>query len=213
MRILFALLLLPLVASAATTLAPGTYTVAKCPATPPPCTAPSTLVNGVCTPPVTTPPAAGSAQVYNNGVFSWAGDYSFQVVLPLNYQDTTGGADGTYDLKITTLAGGGGWQPFAQGKQFDTRPYTKLTYCVKPTSAGMVIGTGFAAINDVADGNQINIGGGAGAAYGPTPTAGVWGCYTIPLTAFGLTNPIIQKFTVATGIATTYFVDAVSFLP
>lgn len=212
MKLLFALLLLPLAAFGATTLAPGTYTVASCPVvTPPTCAAPNTLVNGVCTPPVVTPPASGVVWVYQNGQFSWAGDYSFNLATPINYTDKSGVPAGTYDLKVVTASGGGGWQPFAQGKMFDTRAFTKLTYCVKPLSAGFIIGTGFAAINDVADGNPINIG--TGSAYGPAPTPGVWGCYTIPLKDFGLTNPLVQKFTIATGVGATYFVDKVAFTP
>lgn len=211
MRILFALLLLQAVAdvAATTTLAPGTYTVASCPVAPPPCAAPNTLVSGVCTPPVSIPPASGAVFVYQNGQFNWAGDYSFNATV--NYKDTTGSPQRTYDLQVVTQQGGGGWQPFAQGKMFDTRPFSKLTYCVRPLSTNFVIGTGFAAINDVADGNIINIG--AGSPYGPVPTAGVWGCYTIPLKDFGLTNPLIQKFTIATGVAATYFVDNVAFVP
>lgn len=50
MKLLLALLFLPLTALGATTLGPGTYTVASCPSTPP-----------VTTPPVTTPPVTGPA--------------------------------------------------------------------------------------------------------------------------------------------------------
>lgn len=212
MRILVAIcaMTLSLAASAATTLAPGTYTVAKCPA-PPTCAAPNVLVNNVCAPPVVTtpPPASGTVWVYQNGVFSWAGDYSFGATI--NYTDTTGSPTGAYDLSVVTSQGGGGWQPFAQGKQFDTRAFTKLTYCVRPLAANFIIGTGFAAIDDVPDGNIINIG--PGTSYGPTPTYGAWGCYTIPLADFAFTNPLIQKFTIATGTAATYFVDKVGFVP
>jgi len=212
-KLLFAALLLILVPFAhtqtLTSTAPKCTAVTTITCQPVSVTLPSSTTPPVVTPPVTTPVPVGAAWVYQNGSFNWEGDYSFGATI--SYKDTAGGPTGTYDLKVVTTSGGGGWQPFALGKQFDVRGFSKLTYCVKPTSAGLVIGTGFAAINDVADGNIINIG--AGTPYGPAPQAGVWGCYVIPLKDFALTNPLIQKFTIATGTGATYYVDNVGFLP
>lgn len=210
-KLLLALLLLsilPLPAVAATTLAPGTYTVASCPSVPP-----------VVTPPVTTPPSAGVFWVYHNGVFAWPGDYSFNATI--NYKDTVGlPLSPPTDIAVNIVAPWGGFQPFAfgaGGTPFDTRPYKYLQYCTKPTKAGELHGTGFDADNDVADGTPIQIVAGPGVTkYGPVPTVGKWGCYKIPLADFGLTNPLILKLSITDGtglVPNLFYVDDVGFSP
>lgn len=219
MKLLFALLLLPLAAFGATTLAPGTYTVPSCPVTPPViCTPPQVMTNGVCAPPiVTTPPATGTYWVYHNGVFSWPGDYSF--VATINYKDTAGAPlSGPYDVAIKVTSQWGAWQPFAfgaTGSAFDTSKYKYLIYSIKTTVAGQVIATGFDANNDVKDGNIVVVAGPGITKYGPVPVVGQWGSYKIPITDFGLTNPLILKFTVADGSGSTAMIYAndVGFSP
>jgi hypothetical protein len=101
--------------------------------------------------------------------------------------------------------------PFAPGKRFDVRPYKYLVYSVKPTSSNQVYGTGFAAINDVPDGKTVTV---TGPPYGPTPVAGQWATYKIPLAEFELGNPFIQKFSIAdgTGLPTNlFYVDNIGF--
>lgn len=180
----------------------------------------------VVTPPVVTPPPvtpAGTYWVYHNGVFAWLGSYDYNGTS--NTKDTSGvPMDGPFDISFTmTAAGGGGWQPFdipsgATGTNlgFDVRPYSKLHFCIKPTRAGEQFGSGIAANNDTDDGNAIQVFAGPNTTkYGPVPTVGVWGCYTIPLADYALTNPLILKFGISTGTPPPdlFYIDDVAFLP
>jgi hypothetical protein len=207
MKFLVLLALLPLIASAQTL----TSTAPKCTAvttiTCQPVTV--TLPSSTSTTPTPTPVPTGTFSVYSNGVFNWAGDFSWNASI--NYKDTVG-KPGALDIAVSITSAYGGFQPYAQGGAFDTSPYKYLQYCAKPTRSGQVFGMGFAAAGDVGDGGIVNIG--AGTAYGPSPTAGQWGCYKIPLADFKLTNPSILKFSVAdgSGAATnTYYIDSIAF--
>jgi len=169
----------------------------------------------VVTPPVITPPAPGTFWVYQAGKFNWESDYSWNANI--NYFNTVGKAGGTC-ISVTITAPNGGFQPFAQGKKFDVSPYKYLTYSVKPTLANAIFATGFAAINDVPDGPQggvVVVSPGL-TKYGPAPQIGVWGTYKVPLADFGLTNLLVQKFTIAdgTGVGSNlYYVDNIGFTP
>lgn len=184
----------------------------------------------IVTPPpvvIPPPPPIGTVfWVYHNGKFAWAGDYSWDAVI--NYKDTAGlstgdPVSGPTDIKVTTTARWGGFQPFAfpsGGTPFDTRPYKFLRYCAKPTQVGQVFGTQFDANNDVTDGTAVNIGGQYGTtnankvSYGPLPTVGVWGCYKIPLSDFGFNNPLVLKYTISDGTGAppnVYYVDDMAF--
>lgn len=175
----------------------------------------ATLLAPVVTPPVITPPAAGTFWVYQNGKFNWESDYSWNAAI--DYADTVGKPGGIC-IAVKITAPNGGYQPYAQGKKFDTSPYKYLAYSVKPTLPNQIIATGFAAIDDVPDGPQ---GGVVVAApgltkYGPVPVAGQWGTYKVPLADFGLTNPLVQKFTIADGTQNAtnlYYVDNIAFSP
>jgi len=129
--------------------------------------------------------------------------------------------DGAYDIAVTIVSPWGGFQPFAfpyGGTPFDTTPYKYLIYSVKPTMPNQVFSTGVDANNDVPDGTPINVvgvpGGPPVTTYGPTPVVGKWGSYKIPISAFGLTNPLILKFSIADGTGNPtnlYYVDDVGF--
>jgi hypothetical protein len=217
LKTLLALLLLPLSAFGATTLAPGTYTVATCPAVPPTCTLPNTLINGVCTPPA---PPAGVSWVYHLGQFNWINDYSWNGTV--NYKDTAGNpGDGTFDIAFTVTGQWGGWQPYdipggTNGPGFDTSKYTTIHFCSKPTVANQSHGMGIDSNNDTADGLISLVAGPGLTKYGPVPVAGTWGCYVVPIADFHLVNPAIMKFSITdgTGLPTNkiYFKD-VGFFP
>jgi hypothetical protein len=214
MKFLATLLWAPLAALAATTLLPGTYTVPSCPLIPPACPAPNTWVNGVCTPPV-TPPPAGAFWIYQNGQFNFAADYSFQATI--DYHNTTA-EPGKTCIAVTIVGAHGGFQPYAADKKFDVSGYRYLTYRIKPTVPNQIIATGFAAINDVPDGPQqgVVVVAPGSTKYGPAPVVGQWATYIVPLADFGLTNLLIQKLTVAdgTGLASNrYYIDSMGFLP
>jgi len=158
-------------------------------------------------------PAGAETQpfwVYRNGHFNWKGDYSF--LAQINYHDTKGVAAGhPNDIAVKIVGKWGGFQPFAAGAHFDVSHYKYLVYSLKPTVAGQVFATGFAADNDVADGKPVVV---SGPPYGPVPVAGQWGTYKIPLSDFALTNHFILKFTIADGTgldANLFYVDDVGF--
>jgi len=148
--------------------------------------------------------------VYRDGKFDWEGDYSW--LAQIDYRDTQGTPPGhRYDIAVKIVGKWGGFQPFAPGKRFDVSRYKYLVYSLKPTVADQVFGTGFAAINDVADGKPVTV---AGPPYGPVPVAGQWATYKIPLSEFALTNKFIQKFTIADGTgrpSNLFYVDDVHF--
>lgn len=160
---------------------------------------PPVVIPPVVVPPVVVPPVAGAFWVYKDGQFNWGGDYSWSTG-PIDYAHLD--TDGTQCIAVPIVGPWGGWQPFAQGGKFDVSPYKYLTYSVKPTKAGQYFATGFAAINDVADGIPVNTNGqpqynNPSTVYGPLPKVGVWGTYKIPLADFKLTNPLILKFSIA----------------
>lgn len=217
MKLFLVLALLPLLASAQTITIPSQKVCTTVPAqsvcvTTAAQTVPVTNTTPTPTPtPTPVPVPAGAFSVYQNGVFSWQGDFSWNASI--SYKDTAG-KPGATDIAVNITSAYGGFQPYAQGGAFDTSPYKYLQYCAKPTRSGQVFGMGFAATGDVADGGVINLG--AGTPYGPSPTAGQWGCYKIPLADFKLTNPSILKFSIADGsgaASNTYYVDSIAFSP
>jgi hypothetical protein len=155
-------------------------------------------------------PATEPFWVYHNGQFNWAGDYSW--LARIDYRDTQGIAPGhRYDIAVRITGKWGGFQPFAPGGRFDVSRHKYLVYSVKPTVAGQKFGTGFAAMNDVADGKPVTV---AGPPYGPVPVAGQWGTYKIPLSEFDLTNRFVLKFTIADGSGldnNLFYVDDIGF--
>jgi hypothetical protein len=169
----------------------------------------------VIPPPVITPPAAGTFWIYQNGQFNFESDYSWNASI--DYDNKTA-EPGKTCIAVTITAPNGGFQPYAAGKKFDVSPFKYLTYSMKPTLPNQIIATGFAAINDVPDGPQggVVVAAPGFTKYGPVPVAGQWGTYKVPLADFGLTNPLIQKFTIAdgTGVGSNlYFVDNIALTP
>jgi hypothetical protein len=165
-------------------------------------------VSGTATPP--PPPATGTSWVYYNGLFDWPGDYSF--VAKADYQDTTGQPlSGKADIKVTLQAAYGGWLPYAQNWSFNSAPYTKLTFALKPTVANQSWSVYFVKVGDIPVGISIDV-----ANYGPAPVAGKWNTYTVPLVDLGVLGTTIYKFAIQdkTGLSNnTWYVDNVGFAP
>jgi hypothetical protein len=150
--------------------------------------------------------------VYHNGVFNWTADFSF--LAAINYKDTaTTPLSGPYTIGVSIVGAYGGFQPYSV-PGFDTTPYKYLIFSIKPTVNNQVIGTGFDANNDVADGVPLTIAGPQMTKYGPVPVAGQWNSYKIPLADFGFNNPSVLKFSIADGtgnITNLFYVDNVGF--
>ncbi len=161
-------------------------------------------------PPVTPPPATGTSWVYYDGKFDWPGDYSF-VAVP-DYQDTSGEPlSGAYDIKVSITSAWGGWLPYALNWNFNSAPYTKLTFALKPTVANQVWNVYFVKVGDVPVGIYIDP-----TQYGPKPVVGQWATYTIPLSVLGVQGDPIYKFCIhgESGLSNnTWYVDNVGFEP
>lgn len=155
---------------------------------------------------VTGPTAWG----YHNGVWSWAGDYSY--AAKINYADTVGSPPAT-DIAVTLTSAWGAWQPFmAANWKYSTVGYTKLTFSLKPTRAGQHWNVFFVGVGDVA----LPAGCGKDVLkYGPAPVVGQWAAYTVPLADLCVGGGIdVYKFDIQdqTGAAVnTWYVNDVGF--
>jgi hypothetical protein len=163
--------------------------------TPPTCTAPQVLVNGVCTTPVTTPPPAGVTWMYLNGVKTLAGDFTGQNTS-VNYNHTVTGNQfqgHTQDIQLTTSGAGVQWPYFlpyfAANYKLPNPGWTKLLLSLKPTVSGQVFGLHMERVGDQPL-PAVEL-----MAYGPASVAGVWGSYVIPLKDLGtLGDATLYKF-------------------
>jgi len=157
-----------------------------------------------------TPPATGTSWVYYNGLFDWPGDYSF--VAKADYHDKTGQPlSGKEDVKVTLQGAYGGWLPYAQNWSFNSAPYKKLTFALKPTVANQSWSVYFVKVGDIPVGISIDV-----AQYGPAPVAGQWNTYSVPLADLGVLGTTIYKFAIQdkTGLSNnTWYVDNVGFAP
>jgi hypothetical protein len=134
-----------------------------------------------------------SFDVYANGVYNWAGDFSYSASA--NYQDTSGNPEsGPYDIQITVNSAYGGFQPYAGNvvPQWDLEAgsFKYLSVDLKPTIGGQA--WQLSAISRLAPGDvypwaSVNI-----ANYGPVPRQGVWATYKIPLSALSIGTTAFQ---------------------
>ena len=165
------------------------------------------------------PPASGVAWVYHNGVFAWDGDWSWS--LTTNYRDASGAPiDGRYDLKLTATGAWGGWQPYVNAACqrsaslcFDTSAYRYLVFAMKPTRANQRLKAAFLSSGDTADG-AVLYDLSSYCSGGSNPPVGQWESCKVPLSAFGMTDPVILKFSIGdqTGVSTNvWYLDDVGF--
>jgi hypothetical protein len=133
------------------------------------------------------PPGTSSTSpyIYWNGVFYWGGGYSFGSGYLEGYADTTGAPTKGADFMIQ-YSSSGGWQPFAPNNAYDLRPYKYLIFEWKSSVANDPLTITSEAIGDKLVGNAVVI---SDSTYGPTPMAGVWGSYKVPLSAMGIGAP------------------------
>ncbi len=193
---------------------PTSITVAEPSASPPAEPAPAPGAPPAPAPAVPAAPTAGAGTfwVYANGLFDWPGDYSFAATV--DYTDTSGQPlSGAYDIKVTLNAVWGGWLPYAQNYDFNSKPYTKLTFALKPTVSAQQWDVYFVGVGDVslASGCTQNV-----LNYGPAPVVGQWATYTIPLSALCVAGTSIYKFAIQdqTGLSSNvWYVDNVGFVP
>jgi hypothetical protein len=161
---------------------------------------------------------AGTLWVYYNGVFNWGGDWSF--AASASYTDTSGAPiEGAYDIEITGQQWGG-WQPYVSANCqsniascFVTTPYKYLIFSAKPTVANQVFGSAVLSAGDTPDGNFLqNLS--AYCSGGSNPPVGQWESCKVPLSAYGLTDLTILKFSISdqTGLSSNhYYLDNVGF--
>ncbi len=148
--------------------------------------------------------------MYFNGAFDWPGDYSYDATP--NYNDSSGAPmSGSHDIKITITSSWGGWLPYAQNWNFNSKGYTRLIFSLKPTVANQSWQVFFVKVGDIPVGIYLNP-----ANYGPVPVVGQWGSYSIPLSDLGVLGTSIYKFGIAdqTGRSNNvWYVDNVGFAP
>jgi hypothetical protein len=159
----------------------------------------------------TAPPtaASGTSWVYHDGSFDWPGDFNFAATA--NYADSSGGPlSGSHDIQMTSSAYGG-WLPYAQNWDFNSAPYTKLTFSLKPTRSGQTWQVYFVKVGDIPVGVSITV-----SDYGPTPVAGQWATYTVPLQDLGVLGKPIYKFAIqdqSGANGNVWYIDNVGFVP
>lgn len=137
---------------------------------------------------------------YLNGMPYYRGDFDFGgMVVDPYYWDAS---INSYVVQCLSTTTGGGWQPYfptTTTNGVDTSKFNYLVIVIKPDQANKQWLVSFMADNDVPDGTSatkpgVFFGHGGNAAYGPTaPVVGAYNTYKIPLSDFGLTNPLILK--------------------
>jgi hypothetical protein len=126
-----------------------------------------------------------SPYIYWNGVFYWSGDYSYGSGLLESYADTTGAPTDGADFRVQ-YSSSGGWQPFAPHNSYDLTPYKYLIFQWKSSEANDPLTITSEEEGDKVVGTSVVIND---STYGPTPKAGVWGTYKVPLSALGIGAP------------------------
>jgi hypothetical protein len=125
--------------------------------------------------------------VYNNGQYYWAGDYSYGAVI--DWKDTAGKPEsGPYDIAVHVLGQGGGFQPFAGNVvpfyDLEAGAFGYFSIDLKPTVNGQAWRLSMISRlppGDVYPWAAVNL-----ANYGPAPVAGKWATYKIPLSALSI---------------------------
>jgi hypothetical protein len=126
-------------------------------------------------------------EVYNNGRYYWAGDYSYGAVI--NWKDTAGKPEsGPYDIAVHIIGQGGGFQPFAGNVvpyyDLEAGAFGYFSIDLKPTVNGQAWRLSMISRlppGDVYPWAAVNL-----ANYGPAPVAGKWATYKIPLSALSI---------------------------
>jgi hypothetical protein len=163
------------------------------------------------------PPPPGTAWVFYGGQMYWGtnaapNDWSFSGSA--NYYNTSGDPlTGSYDIAFTLSGQWGGWLPYANGRAFDTTPYSKFIFSLKPTVENQTWNVYFLSAGDTNEGAVLNL---PGNYCSPALAVGVWTNCSIPMSAFQLTNTTILKFSIhdETGLSSnTWYVDNVGFSP
>jgi hypothetical protein len=125
--------------------------------------------------------------VYSNGVYNWAGDFSYPAgEININYADTSGVPEsGPFDIEVSYSAAGSGFQPYA-GKTTTTwdmegGSFNYISLDLKPTinaDSWRIVMISRLPPGDVYPWSAVQL-----SSYGPAPVAGNWATYKIPLSA------------------------------
>ena len=129
--------------------------------------------------------------VYYNGVYDWLGDYSYPTPggISINYADASGAPEeGPYDISVTSYTTAAGFLPYS-GKtttQWDMEggSFNYISMDLKPTLAGQ--DWQMYLVSRLPPGDVTPWAMATLSKYGPTPVAGKWATYKIPLSAFAI---------------------------
>jgi len=156
--------------------------------------------------------------VYYNGTMKWDGSWDW-AVESVNYRDTTGmPLSGTRDIEVRSQKWGG-WQPFFHADCqnnanlcFDVSPYKYLIFSLKPTVANQTFDSGFMSAGDSKDGVVVHVS--VYCSGGSNPPINEWESCKVPLSAYGLSNTRVLKFSIQdqSGLASNHwYIDNVGF--
>ena len=181
--------------------------------------------------PFTSVCSAGPSWIYQNGVLSWPGDYSYEATI--NYSDTSGAPlSGLYDIMVSLTGTFGAWQPYYSATPYPTSgspqifPVTGcnfVTFAIKPTIANdsfsvyLEYGPNYTIVAGKETFPQsthvlTNTG-----TYGPANLpVGSWSVYKVPYTAFfpTATTSFIINFQIEDELGSAsnvFYIDNVGF--
>lgn len=158
------------------------------------CTAPdgsvlSYTAPGVVVAPPTPPPASGIVYGYQNGVFSWGGDFT-QTGTSVNYHDTVGDP-GRQDIAFSSSVQWGLYLPYFGSQSANylipNPGYKALTFGLKTTRAAGPFTVYFIRSGDLPTNCSVTL--------SPAPQPGVWVTYTVSLASLCVaTDKQLYKF-------------------
>jgi hypothetical protein len=175
----------------------------------------------------TTPPPPVASWAYQDGVFSWPGDWSGDVIT-LNYHDTVGDP-GTQDISVHVNSPWGFWLPYCPQvgptingytvPSCDVSPYAGITMQLKATIAGQRWSLAifkYNIVNGVLTDDTVVGGVDDLTPYGGPAVVGQFVTYTVPLSTLGASGlTTMYKFLLQdqTGRAgQTWYVNNVGFV-
>lgn len=130
-----------------------------------------------------------SFDMYKDGTFNWAGDYSYPnppTGITIDYNNVGQQQGLNACVKVSVNSGFAGWQPYSGNLvtlwNMWGGAFNYLYFDLKPAAAGQTWGLNPLRVGDIpiynSQGQQISFNV---ADYGPAPVAGVWATYKIPL--------------------------------
>ncbi len=113
-------------------------------------------------PVVVVPPSSSAFYVYRDGAFNWGGHFDFALTQD-NRSTECAPAGATYGIKAQTTGMYGGLQLYSPGYHFDSRPFSRFVFTIKPQTGVASYGLYFekrdypAGNPGVVDGGKVTV--------------------------------------------------------